>query len=451
MLPMFLLPLLHRLLLLLLFFLRCGATATTTSLPSFLDPSTVGERRTDGVGKPLAPAGTRHIKAALQRQRLNVTPSFPAHAPRWERQGLLGFGAGIVYMVELYVGTPNQKISLILDTGSFTMLVDPDCVRAADVAACQGYGYYNTSTSATARVLNANFQAQFGTGYMEGIWYNDTVSFGQNNLPLPNSRVGVNTWSDYMWAGVLGVSYGLGWNTNYPTLIDLLVGEGYIEVPIFSVGVGYQGGGTSSDIIFGGVDRYKFRGYLEPLELFPRPSIQLATWNQVGYWINITSFGISPPDQDELFFTDDSFERMMLVDSGSTYTYLDAGLVATVAGHFNATIDQRGVYYVACDHRQRAGTVNFGFNKGNMVIRVSYSDFIVDFGTYCALGVQPAEDTGTATWILGNSFMRAAYIVFDQLNEALWLAQYMPCQDEGVTDLTPDAGRELWLDITGLC
>ncbi|TGJ88446.1 hypothetical protein E0Z10_g269 [Xylaria hypoxylon] len=356
--------------------------------------------------------------------------------------------------MDFEIGTPKQRISLILDTGSSTTLVDPDCVRAADASACQKYGHYNTTASSTSHALGIYFAAQFGTGYMEGSWYNDTVYVGQDKLPLPHSRVGVNTWSTYLWAGILGVSYGMSWNTAYPTLLDLLVQLGHIAVPIFSLEVGTRGDGRlnqSGSVIFGGVNRWKYRGYLEPIEVWPNPSDQKEQFQQVGYWINLTSFGFARPGESEVTLTNADFARPMLIDTGSTFTYLDADLVAAVAKAFNAWIDEGGVYYVNCELRSEDGYVSFGFNRGNMVINVSYSDFVVNFDTYCALGVQPA-DLGVATWVLGNSFIRAAYIVFDQTNDAIWLAQYMPCDnDDDISDLTLNAGEELWLDLTGLC
>jgi hypothetical protein len=127
----------------------------------------------------------------------------------------------------------------------------------------------------------------------------------------------------------------------------------------------------------------------------------------------MTSFGYTKPDEPEVTLTKRDFARPMLIDSGSTFTYLDADLVAAVAKALNAHIDKRGVYYVDCALRSKQGYVHFGFNSGNMVIQVSYTDFIVDFGTYCALGVQPA-DIGVATWVLGNSFIRAAYSRLDR-------------------------------------
>ena len=42
-------------------------------------------------------------------------------------------------------------------------------------------------------------------------------------------------------------------------------------------------------------------------------------------------------------------------------------------------------------------------------------------------------------------------VVFDQMNDAIWLAQYRPCESDGISDLTSNAGKELWLDFTGLC
>jgi hypothetical protein len=122
----------------------------------------------------------------------------------------------------------------------------------------------------------------------------------------------------------------------------------------------------------------------------------------------MTSFGYTRPGEAEVTLTSKDFARSMLIDSGSTFTYLDADLVAVVAKAFNARIDERGVYYVDCALRFQNGYVHFGFNSGNMVIQVSYADFIVNFDTYCALGVQPA-DVGVNTWVLGNSFIRAAY------------------------------------------
>ncbi|KAH9885914.1 aspartic peptidase domain-containing protein [Xylariomycetidae sp. FL2044] len=332
--------------------------------PISVATSSLEENRTNRTG--------RHIKATLQpehvrpRRCYNGTSSPPRQPtngasrilPQWEREGA-------PYEL-LKLGMPQQKILLILDTGSYTMLVDPDCARAADGDASQSE-----------------------TGYMEGLWYNDTVFIGKDSLPLTDPRVGVSTWSDYLWAGILGVS---------------LVSAGYVEVPSFSLGVRTQAGGGHG----------------------------------LEYWANITSLSVTPPGQAEAILTDDDFQIMMLVDCGSTYTYIDVKLVNIIAQALNAYVDTQDVYHVSCDSKDLDGC----------------ADFIIDFETYRALGVQPAA-AGEAIWVFKTSFMRAAYVVFDQQNDAVWLAQHAPCGDgngdDDVADLTWDAARELWLDVTGLC
>lgn len=93
-------------------------------------------------------------------------------------------------------------------------------------------------------MVRMSFLSKYGIGDPYRL---SNTSINTIGLPLPNLRVGVSQWSEYIWAGVLGVSYGKAWNTGYLTLLDLLVAQGYIEVPIFSLGVGYQGGGSPSE------------------------------------------------------------------------------------------------------------------------------------------------------------------------------------------------------------
>lgn len=50
--------------------------------------------------------------------------------------------------------------------------------------------------------------------------------------------------------------------------------------------------------------------------------------------------------------------------------------------------------------RSKDSYVNFGFHQDNMVVLVSYANFIVDRNTYSALNVQ-LTNLDVATWKLG--------------------------------------------------
>ncbi|ETS85667.1 hypothetical protein PFICI_03692 [Pestalotiopsis fici W106-1] len=402
-------------------------------------------------GKPSKGAGDPgYIKSSLGTQFVDSRPSNRSTiAQRDGREALSEFQAGVVYMMDIDVGTPRQTLTVIVDTGSYELFLNPNCDRAADQTYCAAAGHYYPSLSSTAKNLSSRYYVSFGTGGYVGSYFSDTLWFGDDYWPVSSLQFGVSDDSDYVWAGILGLGYGSRFNTNYPTLLDLLVSQGYINVPIFSLSVGSQGNGDS-EIIVGGVDSHKYIGWLEPLELYPPPETQEEEWKSAQYWINMTSFGYTLPGGSAVTMTANGFSRIMMVDSGSTYSYIDADLVAALAKQFSATIDDSGVYYVSCKYLDMDGYVHFGFNNGAMVINAKYSDFIVDFGTRCALGVQPA-DAGVNTWVLGATFIRSAYIVFDQLYDAIWLANYQPCGGSLVTDLTENAGNQLWTELYGGC
>lgn len=119
---------------------------------------------------------------------------------------------------------------------------------------------------------------------------------------------------------------------------------------------------------------------------------------------------MTKPGEPAVIYTDrDGFVMPALIDTGSTLSYIREDLVALIGRQFGATIDSQGNYLVDCAWRDRGGTVDFGFNRGRMVINVSYRDFIYQhYPGYCMLGVQPA-DVGSTSFVLGDTFIRGAY------------------------------------------
>ncbi|KAH8203763.1 hypothetical protein TruAng_002056 [Truncatella angustata] len=359
-----------------------------------------------------------YIKSGLSS--IPVTSRNQSLIHRDGRETVSKFQAGVVYLIDIDVGTPRQTIKVIIDTGSWELYLNPNCARAADQMFCAGSGHYYPTSSSTARNLSSRYYVSFGTGGYVGDYFSDTLWFGDDYWPVSSLQFGVSDDSDYVWAGIIGLGYGQRFNTKYPNLLDLLVSQGYINVPIFSLGVGSQDDddARAAEIVFGGVDTHRFNGWLEPLDLYPPPETQESLWHQAQYWINLTSFGYTTPGGSMTTLTGSDFSRIMLLDTGSTYSYIDADLVAALAQQFSATVDDQGVYYVSCKYLEMNGYVHFGFNQGNIVIHAKYNDFVVDFGSRCALGVQPA-DAGVNTWVLGATFIRSAYSEFMEFSSII--------------------------------
>lgn len=76
-----------------------------------------------------------------------------------------------------------------------------------------------------------------------------------------------------------------------------------------------------------------------------------------------------------------------------------------------------------CSKASQDGTVDFKF--GPQTIRVPFREFLVDVGGgLCVVGALPVDAT---TPILGDSFLRSAYVVFDIDGGAIYLAQHQDC------------------------
>ncbi|KAJ9149891.1 Acid protease [Pleurostoma richardsiae] len=336
---------------------------------------------------------------------------------------------GMIYLIELDIGTPPQPVKVFVDTGSYELWVNPLCAGSPDPNLCQTYGAYVPKQSNTSTMIGGDFHATYGTGSAMGTYWSDTMMVSM--LQIPSIQFAVANDTVYTWAGILGLGYSYPITTKYPTMLNMMVRYGYIGAPIFSIGVGGEGDGFS-EIIFGGVNRWKYSGSLSPVPIWPPPSSQDPRW--VQYWVNVTSLGLTGgAGAGPVVYTPNGFNMPMIVDTGSTLSYLREDLVAQIGQQLGATVDNQNTYWVDCAWRDKDGTVDFGFLDGKVVINVKYKDFIYEqYAGHCQLGVQPA-DVDSTNYVLGDTFIRGAYLVFDQQSDVIWLGQYYNCGDGVVT------------------
>ncbi|KAK0624261.1 aspartic peptidase domain-containing protein [Immersiella caudata] len=370
-----------------------------------------------GISAEVAP---RSIEQRQQRQQEDR---------RWGWSYLTDIG-GIAYIIELEIGTPPQLIKVFIDTGSYELWVNPRCNTSASLEICRQHGNYYPNRSNSSSYVGGDFAVTYGTGAVKGSYWSDVMSVSM--FRIPSVQFAVANDSNYTFSGILGLGYAYPYSINYPSILNLMVSQNMISAPIFSVGLGGDGD-NFSEIIFGGVNRWKFAGPLEPIPIWPPISQQDPAWIQ--YWINVTSVGVTKPyDPNGEIYTDPAtFTMPCLIDTGSTLSYIRADLVEVIGQKFNATIDNAGNYLVDCTWRDKPGTVDFGFNRGRMVINVRYKDFIFQqYPGHCMLGVQPA-DAGSTNYVLGDTFIRGAYLVFDQQSDVIWMNQYYNCGDQIVS------------------
>ncbi|WPJ63956.1 hypothetical protein SMAC4_09213 [Sordaria macrospora] len=380
------------------------------------------------------------------------------HFARRGIQLALNNRSDVAYYAQLEIGTPPQTVYTQLDTGSFELWVNPDCttVSASDSIFCQRIGHYNASSSSTAVSLGTNKTLHYGIGSANISYVTDVVSLAGTSSAssLKKVQFGVATSSKDAFSGILGIGYGQGLATKYPNFVDQLYAQNVTKVKAYTLALGSKSA-KEGTIVFGGVDTSKFSG---PLAKVPIISAAASPDGVPRFWVQMGGINLTPPSGEPTAKYEGS-QIPAFLDSGSTMTILPPKLAGKIAKDFGSpAADANGFYQVGCEYVGMNGTVDFEFGTGTtstgsegagekkVTVRVPYREMIREVGEgetkTCFLGVVGSE----SFTLLGDTFLRSAYAVFDLQTHSIWLTQASSCGStpaalRNVTDLSRVVGK----------
>lgn len=354
------------------------------------------------------------------------------------------------YSAEIGFGNPPQNITVLVDTGSNELWVNPDCSTAPtndQYRQCQSFGHYDPDKSSTPpigpfgkEVIRYGDASDASTQTSATIhYYTETLTFG--GAKLKNQTFGVVSESDGISQGILGLSPDLrgGFQRDYPysLVLSSMADQGLIKSRTFALDLRHSDAETGA-VIYGGVDRSKYIGKFETV-----PIIRGAK-GEYRLAVTLTGLGATLSGKKQNFALDKDDTNVML-DSGTTISRMHYSAAYPILDALGATEDGEGYYYTRCSARDRDGSVDFGF--GNMTVNVPLSDFILDIGdgTYCYIGVVITTDQQ----ILGDSVLRAGYFVFDWDNVEVHVAQAANCGDDDIVAVGKD--EKSIAEVTGEC
>jgi hypothetical protein len=122
----------------------------------------------------------------------------------------------------------------------------------------------------------------------------------------------------------------------------------------------------------------------------------------------MTRIGLTLPDGNVV--QSEPLDTPVFLDSGATLSHLPTRIYEALVGSFADAMfePESGFYLVPCEVTELEGSVDFYFE--GKTIRVPFNEFIWQQAGYCILGVMPDDEEA----ILGDTFLRAAYVVYDQ-------------------------------------
>lgn len=274
-----------------------------------------------------------------------------------------------------------------------------------------------------------------------GLLIQETVKL--ENVELYNQTMGLGLESTRP-QGVLGMGLAASVSTmfqsdpniqpfTYPTIIDNLVSQGLIDKPVFSMYLNALENERGT-VLFGGLDTAMFYD-----ELVTMPMLAVGSQTTpIGYFVQLQNFsavGLNTVQGGEL---------KVLLDSGSTLTTLPDAWLEPIQAHLNVQGSPKigGKGWVDCAMGQKHGNIKLAFHFVGKTIYVPMSAMIYrlplssddkdilhkeipDSKTWsdiCHFGLSSA-DTKTNFSILGDTFLRNAYVVHDLENLRIGLAQ----------------------------
>ncbi|KAK1730082.1 eukaryotic aspartyl protease [Colletotrichum acutatum] len=324
------------------------------------------------------------------------------------------------YLIELNIGTPGQDTKVAIDTGSSELWVNPNCANAGSTAqtqSCRANGQYDPQDSSTSSVYRQTGRIKYGKGEVVLQYVSDNITLPGSDIALRDTIFGYATDSVDLNRGILGLSFGEATNnTGYPTVLDEMKAQNIVESLTIGIALGTKDEKTGSGLIsFGGVDTKKFSGTLHSAPILG-PQNNENLWR---YWVQLDSVGLSKSGSSSKTYANSQFP--VFFDTGATLSYLPSAVVDSLGSDLGGQLDSSvNMYVVPCS---TTGTIDFKF--GDYTMKVPIQEFIWNVGNnQCVLGADKATD---GSYLLGDSFLRSTYVVFDQETPALHFAPYNNC------------------------
>jgi len=181
---------------------------------------------------------------------------------------------------------------------------------------------------------------------------------------------------------------------------------------------------NSGQILFGAVNIDKYHGSLQTVPILK------SAGEYSGLLIALTGMSLDGAN----ISSSSSLPAAVLLDSGSTITYLPSDITRSLYQRLHALIDTSSptvVAYVPCALAQEDRSIDFTFS--GIQISVPFNELVLpskggdgsglhfhDGSPACLFGIAP---NGGGPSVLGDTFLRSAYVVYDLSNHQVSLAQ----------------------------
>jgi hypothetical protein len=319
------------------------------------------------------------------------------------------------YVVPVTIGTPGVQLLLDFDTGSSDLWVWSSKLKATKKT-LTGHTIYDPSKSSTSQnVAGSSWNISYGDGSSaSGGVYTDVVKLGSLSIPNQGVELASKLSSSFLSGegsdGLLGLAFP-SINTATPqqkTPMQNLIEQGIVSQGVFSCLLQNQ---TTGFYSFGTIPAQDAGVSLPSIAYTPIDNSQ-------GFWMFDSTSAVVNGQTISLS------GNTAIADTGTTLALVSDEVVSAIYGAIpGAKLDNNQGGYV---YPQGAAVPTVQFAVGNQLYTVNPENFGYGeasggfiFGGIQSRGKNPFD-------ILGDVFLKNVFVVFDQGNTQIGMAQRGP-------------------------
>lgn len=319
-----------------------------------------------------------------------------------------------LYLASIEIGTPGQSLRVDVDTGSSDLWVPGAGTRSSD-------GTYDHTKSSTYKRVADGFSIRYGDGSSaSGDWATDNVEIG--GATVKNLQFGDATTQD-VGQGILGIGLkgneasALGYSSfTYDNLPLQLKNQGIIDKAAYSLYLNSLDASSGSIIFGSATDLSKYSGSLKTLPIQNIDDSGSPTDGPVAFFVNLDSITAGGKELASLTYP-------ALLDSGTTLIYAPSSIALAVGRKYGTYSNSAGGYVTRCN--AQGDDFEFTFDGATITVPFSNLLFHIDgnpnsISNTCLIGVL---DSGADYYILGDGFLRSAYVYYDIQDSEIGIAQ----------------------------
>ena len=310
------------------------------------------------------------------------------------------------YYGPISIGSNNQQFTVIFDTGSANLWVPSS---KCTIQACAPHNKYNAQSSSSSFDTMRSITISVVSGIAQGTVIQDTVTVG--GLSVQQFGFGSMTnlspaFGNFKADGTLGFAWPALSINRLPTFFNELYFNGGVAQNLISFYLTDRPNAAGSELILGGVDYSKFTGQITYTQ------VVLTQW----WVINIGNVLVNGQS-----VTNSRYARA-IVDTGTTLilgSYALIGRIQNILGNRQK---------IPCNQISTLPTVTFVIEDTNFPL--GPESYVVQFNqfgrTTCVVGfygTKLSPELGEQALILGDSFLKEYYSVFDTGNTQVGFAK----------------------------